>query len=385
MKSKIQGHDTEPETIPERTVERLCGYRRLLIRWRLQGKDRFFSHELAAEANLTPAQVRRDLMTLEAVGTPSNGYRTSTVIEGLGRLLEGDSGQRVVLVGVGKLGTAILSYFVGRRPDLRIVAAFDRDPGKIGSTIAGVPCHAVCDLERVTREQEALVGILAVPGGSAQEIAEALVSAGVRALLNFAPVKLKVPEGVFVEDLDLSIAMEKAAYFGRMQAERERERGGGAAGPRRTNEAGTHAKGVRRMKKILCIDDDRDLVENYRAILSGEGYAVECASDGAEGLAKARAILPDLIVLDVMMASPTEGFQVAYQIRADAALARVPILMLTGISGETGMKFDKEHDGEFLPVDAFVDKPATPKSLLAAVKRLLELPREEINVEGVRR
>lgn len=372
------------DAISEKSVERLCAYRRLLIRFRLRGKDRFYSHELADEANLTPAQVRRDLMSLDVVGTPSYGYITTAVIEELGRLIEGDSGQQVALVGAGRLGEAILHYFVDRRPDLRIVAAFDRDPAKAGGSIATVPCLPVSELERVVRDHGVLVGMLTVPGGAAQETADRLIAAGVRAIISFAPVKLKVPEGIHLEEMDISIAMEKAAYFGRMLARRERERGAGAPRPA-GNGTARRAKGERTMKRILCIDDDRDLTENYRAILAAEGYEVAIAHDGESGYEQARASRPDLIILDVMMQSATEGFHVAYRFRGDADLKYVPILMLTGISGEVGLKFDRDRDGEFLPVDAFVDKPVAPSALLAAAKRLLQLPRERINVEGAKK
>ncbi len=121
--------------IPQRTVERLCAYRRILFEWQVHGKDRFYSHELAVEANITSAQVRRDLMALKSIGTPKNGYVTANIIQELGLILEGEAGQKVVLIGAGNLGRALLSHLAGRLPDLRIVAAFDRDPKKIGRAI----------------------------------------------------------------------------------------------------------------------------------------------------------------------------------------------------------------------------------------------------------
>ena len=139
------------------------------------------------------------------------------------------------------------------------------------------------------------------------------------------------------------------------------------------------------MKKILCIEDDKDLLENYQRILQKAGYAVFVALDGESGLASALANKPDLIVLDVMMSDPTEGFHVAYKLRADKALQRTPILMVTSVSAESGFSFNPQKDAEYLPVDAFLDKPVTPEILLNKIKHLLDLPKGKINVEGVAR
>ena len=106
-----------------------------MFRWHLQGKQRFHSHELAEEAGITSAQVRRDMMSLKTIGTPKNGYFTDNIVEELGLIIEGEGGQKAVLVGVGNLGRAFLSYFVGMRPDLRVVAAFDTDKAKVGQAM----------------------------------------------------------------------------------------------------------------------------------------------------------------------------------------------------------------------------------------------------------
>lgn len=204
--------------IPERTVERLCSYRRTLFRWRLQGKDRFYSRELADDAGITSAQVRRDMMSLKSRGTPKNGYGTEDVVQELGLVIEGASGQRVVLVGAGNLGSAIAAYLDGVRPELRIVAVFDNDPAKIGKTVDFVPCLPLAELAQTVRQEGVLIGIVTVPSSVAQEMATLLVGAGIKAIVNFSPIKLKVPANVFVEDVDISMVIEKAAYFARMCA-----------------------------------------------------------------------------------------------------------------------------------------------------------------------
>ncbi|RPJ44362.1 MAG: redox-sensing transcriptional repressor Rex [Candidatus Latescibacterota bacterium] len=367
--------------IPEKTVERLCSYRRILLGWQERGKERFYSHDLAAEASITSAQVRRDLMSLRTIGTPRNGYVTANIVEELGLIIEGESEQKIVLVGAGNLGKAILDYFAGRRPNLRIIAAFEKDPAKIGKRIASTPCLPIGELAGTVRENDVLLGILTVPERAAQESANALVDSGVRAIINFTPAKVRVPADVYLENVDISIALEKSAYFGRVFARTGDARRGQARASSNNNGG---AKGEP-MMRILCIEDDRDILESYQAILHGAGYEVETALDGETGLASARARKPDLIILDVMMRESTEGFHVAYQIRQDPNLKHVPILMLTAISSEFGMRFDKEKDGAYLPVDAFVDKPVAPQSLLSAVKRLLALPANRINVDGTKK
>lgn len=367
--------------IPKKTIERLCSYRRILFSWHLRGKERFYSHDLAEDVGITAAQVRRDLMSLNTIGTPKNGYVTANIIEELGIIIEGAEEQKVVLVGAGNLGNAILSYFAGRRPNLRIVAAFDRDSDKVGKSVASCPCLPLTELAQTVRQYDALIGILTVPGSAAQETADALIGAGVRAILNFTPAKVKVPDGVYIEDMDISIALEKSAYFGRMLKAND---GRGQESDRTASNARGRSPGEP-MKRILCIDDDRDVIESYQAILTQEGYDVAVAFDGDTGLREAKSHKPDLIILDVMMKSSTEGFHVAYALRADAALQEVPILMLTAVSSEWNMKFDKDKDGSFLPVDAFVDKPVAPNSLLSSVKRLLTLPKEQINMHGSER
>jgi CheY-like chemotaxis protein len=130
--------------------------------------------------------------------------------------------------------------------------------------------------------------------------------------------------------------------------------------------------------KVLVIDDDPDLVEGMRITLEANDYEVHSASNGNEGLKLVKEIHPDLIILDVMMDTITEGFQVSQQLRSrDSAspyrsYANIPILMVTGISQKMQMKFDPRQDGDYLPVDEFVEKPIRFENLLKKVKELIE-------------
>jgi len=126
-------------------------------------------------------------------------------------------------------------------------------------------------------------------------------------------------------------------------------------------------------KKILLIDDDFDLVEAMRITLEAAGFEVIDAQDGETGLEKIRTESPDLVVLDVMMSSMDEGFHVAYKIREEAAIKDTPIVMLTAVGNQTGFQFDPIKDADFLPVDAFLEKPVNPKKLVDVVRQNVKL------------
>lgn len=122
-------------------------------------------------------------------------------------------------------------------------------------------------------------------------------------------------------------------------------------------------------KKVLIIDDDFDLVEAMRITLETAGFEVIDAQDGDKGLEKIKAESPDLVILDVMMASIDEGFHVAYKIREEASIKDTPIVMLTAVANQTGFQFDPDQDADFLPVDAFLEKPVNPKNLVDVVRQ----------------
>ncbi len=124
-------------------------------------------------------------------------------------------------------------------------------------------------------------------------------------------------------------------------------------------------------KKILVVDDDVDLVEAMRITLENAGFDVVDAQDGTSGLAKARSEKPDLIILDVMMDTQDEGFHVAYQLRSEPGTKDVPIIMLSAVTQQTGYKFDKNQDSDFLPVSEFLEKPIDPRKLVDKVRQHL--------------
>jgi CheY-like chemotaxis protein len=125
-------------------------------------------------------------------------------------------------------------------------------------------------------------------------------------------------------------------------------------------------------KKVLIIDDDADFAESNRDLLEGCGYDVAVATDGAGGLALARALRPDVVILDVMMTTDTEGFDIARRIREAPDLRHTAVLLVTGIGRELKLRRPPTADGTWLPVDGVIEKPIAPKNLLAEIHRVLK-------------
>jgi redox-sensing transcriptional repressor len=196
-----------------RTIERLAVYRRVLAGLLGQGLEHIYSHQLAELIGLTSAQVRRDIMTIGYVATSKKGYDVGELLEKIDGILSPKEATHIALVGVGNLGRAILSYFNHQHSALRIVAAFDADENRVDRVIAGCRCHPMKDMEGKIREENIEVGIITVPDWSAQEVADALVAAGVKGILNFAPVPVRVPDYVYVDRIDITTAIEKIVYF----------------------------------------------------------------------------------------------------------------------------------------------------------------------------
>lgn len=199
----------------DKTIGRLSLYRRLLAAMRDDGASSVYSHQLATLARGTAAQVRRDVMSTGYSGSPTRGYDINQLLDHIGEVLDGREPEGIALAGVGNLGRAILAYFAGRAPNLSITAAFDTDPDKINRVIHGCRVYEMHDLPAVVEREGIKVGIIAVPAEAAQRTASVLISAGVRGLLNFAPVRLWSPDGVYVEDMDVAMAVERVAYFAR--------------------------------------------------------------------------------------------------------------------------------------------------------------------------
>jgi redox-sensing transcriptional repressor len=204
--------------LSERQVARLSVYRRLLQTIPAGDRTTIYSHTLAELCRSTAAQVRRDLMTIGFTGSPARGYHVSQLVDAIGRFLDAPGGQRAALVGVGNLGRALLDYFTTWRPQLRIVAAFDVDPRRVNRVVLRCRVWSLEKLGEIVRRERITVGVITVPAEAAQSVADAMLDAGIRGFLNFAPTLLRLPPGAHVEEMDIGTSMEKVAYFARLHA-----------------------------------------------------------------------------------------------------------------------------------------------------------------------
>ena len=205
-------------SIPVKTIERMSLYRRVLNRLIEAKRETIFSYELANMINRTAAQVRRDFMEIGQRGNPKKGYNIVDLRNALNELMIEPNGQKIALVGIGNLGRAVLSYFMGRSPNLTIAAAFDNDPSKTNRVIAGCKCYQIHEMDAVIKNEGITIGIMTVPLTAAQKIADMLVRAGIRSIVNWAPIHLEVPDSVFLENRDITMSIEKAAYFAKQSA-----------------------------------------------------------------------------------------------------------------------------------------------------------------------
>ncbi len=207
-----ESNGTEPR--PSRaSVGRFSMYLRHLEALLRGGFVKVSSGQLGEALGITDAQVRKDLAWLGSLGHPGVGYATQELINAIRRLLGVDRRWSVALVGVGNLGRALLGYRGFGERDFRVVALFDTDAAKVGTWVEGLPVHGAGDIGRVVPATGAELGLLAVPSEAAQGAADALVAAGIRGLLNFAPALLRVPPEVRLVSVDLTVQLEQLAFL----------------------------------------------------------------------------------------------------------------------------------------------------------------------------
>jgi redox-sensing transcriptional repressor len=198
--------------VPDPAVRRLSVYLRQLEQMLSAGHEQVASSELADRLMITAAQVRKDLATFGHFGRRGVGYRIHPLIKSLRGVLGLHQEWKVVLVGAGRLGRALLQYESFRRRGFRLVAAFDIDPQKIGGEVGGVVIRRIDDLPRVVKRQGIKLAILAVPAEAAQESAERLFRCGIRGILNFAPTTIQSPQGGVIDPVDLAAHLEQLCF-----------------------------------------------------------------------------------------------------------------------------------------------------------------------------
>jgi redox-sensing transcriptional repressor len=199
--------------IPEMTIRRLSVYTRCLQQLEEDGVTTVSSQDLAERFSLNSAQVRKDLAYFGEFGVRGIGYYVSGLRAELQRILGLDREWPIALVGFGNLGSALFHYKGFGRQGFRIAVIFDDDPAKIGRSVDGVPITAMREATREIRARAIQIAIVAVPAEGAQGVADQLVAAGVRAVLNFAPARLRVAREVRLKNVDLSIELETLSFY----------------------------------------------------------------------------------------------------------------------------------------------------------------------------
>ncbi len=198
--------------IPDETVRRLPIYLRGLMVSAGQGREHISSQTLAESVGVDAWQIRKDLSYFGDFGTPGVGYSIDKLARGIKKTLRLDVIRRAALVGVGDLGSALLAYPGFRVYGLDIVVAFDIDPTKVGEVVNGIEIENAAKIDTL-KQREITLAIVAVPRAAAQGTVEALVAAGVKGILNFAPCKLSAPRRVKVITLDIAMELARLPYY----------------------------------------------------------------------------------------------------------------------------------------------------------------------------
>jgi redox-sensing transcriptional repressor len=204
--------------IPDATVARLPVYLRALTTLADQGSDVCSSHQLASAAGVNPAKLRKDLSYLGSYGTRGVGYDVEYLRYQIARELGQTQDWDVVIVGVGHLGSALSTYRGFTTRGIRIAALIDTNPARVGKKVGGITVQPLTALAKIVRRHSIAIAVIATPAEAAQDVADALVAAGVTSILNFAPAIVTVPDGVDVRKVDLSIELQILAYHEQRKA-----------------------------------------------------------------------------------------------------------------------------------------------------------------------
>lgn len=203
----------EKSSIPEVVVERLPVYIQKLNQLVREGRESVSSQEMAEHLGVTSAQFRKDLSIFGGFGKQGTGYNVINLLESLRSILNLNQVWEVVLVGVGHLGQALLSYQGFSQKGFEIVMAFDNNPNVIGKTFAGIEVLDVIGMRNHICPRGIPIAILTVPAANAQEMTDQLIRCGVKAILNYAPVTLKVPDGVRLANIDPVLSLQTITFY----------------------------------------------------------------------------------------------------------------------------------------------------------------------------
>jgi redox-sensing transcriptional repressor len=204
----------KPEKISELTINRLSVYLRCLNEMRARGDETVSSQALADRYNLNSAQIRKDLAYFGEFGVRGLGYNIDELRAHITKILGLDSPHRIGVVGAGNLGTALANYDGFSPQNFVVVGLFDSDPSKIGKRLPnGVAVSDIANFSLIAEQQKIDIAAIAVPARAAESVLDTILEAGVQAILNFAPLRLKGPPGVKIKHVDLLVSLEALSYF----------------------------------------------------------------------------------------------------------------------------------------------------------------------------
>ncbi|MBE2181845.1 MAG: redox-sensing transcriptional repressor Rex [Anaerolineae bacterium] len=202
-----------PTEIPDIVISRLPVYLRALERLTQEGQEVTSSHELGRRLGISSAQIRKDLSHFGGFGKQGTGYKIAFLKEQLRQVLKVEREWNVVLVGAGDLGSAIAHYRGFSDRGFHIISVFDNSAEKIGRKLSTYDIEPMSQLDEFVTEHDIRIAMIAVPAEHAQQVADTLVKAGVKAILNYAPINLSVPEGVHVQYIDPVLHLQRMTYY----------------------------------------------------------------------------------------------------------------------------------------------------------------------------
>ena len=203
---------TRPDSIPDPAVRRLSLYLRQLESFQRKNRQTVSSKHLGESLGLTDAQVRKDLAYFGQFGHPGIGYRVDDLIRQIRKILGTDKTWNVMLVGAGNLGRALSGYKGFQPKGFRLIAVFDNDPSKVGKRLGPFTIQPLSEMPALVQKESIKLAILAVPADNAQDVADQVVGAGVRGLLNFAPVSISLPADVALSTVDVAVHLEQLSF-----------------------------------------------------------------------------------------------------------------------------------------------------------------------------
>ncbi len=199
--------------VPEVVITRLPQYVRILKLLLTEGVQVANSQQLGDKLHVTPAQIRKDLSYFGRFGKQGRGYSVRHLLDELNQILGLNAQWNVAVIGVGRLGKAILSY-PGFTPDgFHLVAALDNNPALIGQEVEGLAVRPIQELDQLVKEHQISIAIVAVPSSQTQNVIDRLVECGIRAILNYAPITPRVPQGVKIRNIDPVISLQSMTYY----------------------------------------------------------------------------------------------------------------------------------------------------------------------------